>query len=400
MLNITDNAQEQKIPALFRLGFRPMFLSAGFFAALAVGVWVSVLVGVIQFSPVNGALWWHAHEMVFGFSSAVIVGFLLTAVQTWTGQAGVRGWSLFWLWAVWLAARVLLFFNFPFVPLWLVALLDNGFLLLAAVFLAIPIIKVRQYRNLFFVPVLLLLTLCNLIAYYKVNTGGIQHGVYAAIMIVTLVMTVMGGRVIPFFTANACKFEKPIPIKYLELVSLISVWLIAIGFLFNLHTNSDFRQVFALLFAIAGLTNLVRWARWKFVKTLSTPLLWSLHLSYLFIPVSFLLMSYHSAVEVGQLSTILHGLTAGAMGSMILAMMARVSLGHSGRTLQVASIIPTAFAAVILAGVVRVGGGLLLTDWYLQSVLISAVLWCYGFIVFSLVYWPVLTKPRVDGRPG
>lgn len=396
MLNITDSAQEQKIPALFRLGFRPLFLSAGILAVVVVSLWGAVVTGQIAFSPTQGALWWHAHEMIFGFACAVIVGFLLTAVQNWTGQLGLRGWPLFGLWLVWLSARLLLILNLASVPNWLVMVLDLLFLPLAAFFLARPIIKIKQYRNLFFIPVLLLLSVCNFLT-YEVS---LSHGAYAAILLITLVMTVMGGRVIPFFTANACQFQKPAPIKSIELLSLVSVWLLAFGFLLNLHSQSDFNVVFALLFAVAGFANLLRWLRWKFIKTLPIPLLWSLHLAYLFIPITFFALAWHFATGDYPLGSLLHGLTAGAMGSMILAMMSRVSLGHSGRPLQVSMLIPSAFIAVIVAGCIRVLSVFGQADWYLASIYASTVLWCYGFVVFSIVYWPVLTQPRLDGRPG
>jgi len=401
MLNITDNAEEQKkIPAFFRLGFRPMFLSAAFFATLAIAIWIGALAGFIQLQPVHSSLWWHGHEMVFGFACAVIVGFLLTAVQNWTGQMGLRGWPLFGLWSVWLLARLLLLLNFKFIPLWLTTAIDLAFLPLAAFFLARPIVRIKQYRNLFFVPVLLLLTVCNLFTHLEPLSQGLQHGAYGAILFVTLVMAVMGGRVIPFFTANACKFPKPTPIYWIEIASLVSVWLIAFGFLFKLHLQQEFSLAFAGMFAVAGVSNLVRVARWGFAKTLSVPLLWSLHLAYLFIPLTFLLLAWHFATGDYLLGSLLHGLTAGAMGNMILAMMARVSLGHSGRTLKVAAIIPSAFGALVFAGVIRMLGVLFQNDLYLASVYSSAILWCYGFAVFTIVYWPILTKPRVDGRPG
>lgn len=400
MLNITDNEQEQKIPAFFRLGFRPLFMSAGIFAFVAIIFWVGALSGHFSFAPVNGALWWHAHEMIFGFTCAVIVGFLLTAVQTWTGQNGVKGWSLFGLWLLWFVARLLLLMNVDWLSKEVVIAIDLAFLPVSAFFLAQPILRVKQYRNLFFVPVLLLLTFCNLIMHINPFDGGITHGGYSAILFITLIMTVMGGRVIPFFTANACKFQKPVPIAYLEVISLISVWFIAFGFLLNLHSLDAFDRTFAILCLVAGVSNFIKMVRWKFTKTLLTPLLWSLHIAYFFIPMSFILLAWHFATGQFSIAGVLHGLTVGAMGNMILSMMARVSLGHSGRPLTLHSLVPSAFLALIFSACVRIIGVALQTDSYLLTVVTSAIFWCYGFIVFSLVYWPLLTKPRVDGRPG
>jgi len=403
MLNITDNEQEQKIPAFFRLGFRTMFLSAGIFSVVAVLSWLLVLNGMIEFSPFNNVVWWHGHEMIFGFVSAIIAGFLLTAVQTWTGQPGLRGWPLFVLWGIWLLARIILAVNPANLDFSVIMLIDLSFLPAVIYFLAKPIIKVKQYRNMVFIPILLLLSLCNGVTYLE-NTDGLtdhfRHGSYSAIMLIALIMTIMGGRVIPFFSANGTKTSKKENIVLVEWSCIISIALVTLGFPFNLSSSKEYASVFSLLCFVAGISNFIRFARWRFFSTIKSPLLWSLQLSYLFIPVTFLVLAVHYAFDLFNLSSILHGLTVGVMGNMVLAMMARVSLGHTGRSLTVNKLIPSAFVAVILAAILRIVAAIWVNDSYLLLVSLSAGLWIYGFTVFSVTYFPILTQARVDGRPG
>jgi len=403
MLNITDNAQEQKIPAFFRLGFRSMFLSAAIFSVIAILIWLLALHGSVEFSPFNNILWWHGHEMLFGFVSAIIVGFLLTAVQTWTGQPGLKGWALFSLWGLWLSARLLLAIKPAIIPPIVIILIDLSFLPLAGYFLAKPILRVKQYKNMVFAPVLLLLSICNGLTYIEPTSGlsdFFRHGTYAAVMFISLIMTIMGGRVIPFFTASGTKTVKRENIQWIEWLSVISVGLLAFSFLFNLAASKDYSIILSVLFFIAALTNFIRFSRWRFFSTINIPLLWSLQLSYLFIPLTFLLLALHYAFGIFSLSSILHGLTIGAMGNMVLAMMARVSLGHTGRPLKVNKLVVSAFVALLIAASLRVVAGMWINDSYLLLTSMSAGFWVYGFTVFSVIYFPILTQPRVDGRPG
>lgn len=403
MLNITDNAQEQKIPAFFRLGFRSMFLSAAIFSVTAVLIWLLALHGSVEFSPFNNILWWHGHEMLFGFVSAIIVGFLLTAVQTWTGQPGLRGWALLGLWSLWLSARLLLAINPAMISPVMIMLIDLSFLPIAGYFLAKPILRVKQCKNMVFIPVLLLLSLCNGLTYIEPKNGlsdFFRHGTYAAVMFISLIMTIMGGRVIPFFTASGTKTVKRENIQWIEWLSVISVGLLAFSFLFNLASSKEYSIILSVLFLIAALTNFLRFSRWRFFSTINIPLLWSLQLSYLFIPITFLLLALHYALGVFSLSSVLHGLTIGAMGNMVLAMMARVSLGHTGRPLKVNKLVVSAFVALLMAASLRVVAGMWINDSYLLLTSMSAAFWVYGFTVFSVIYFPILTQPRVDGRPG
>ncbi|GHF91926.1 NnrS family protein [Thalassotalea marina] len=405
MLNITDVAQEQKIPAFFRLGFRPFFLSSVLFSILAITVWILFLTFHVDFTPFGGTFWWHAHEMLFGFVVPIVVGFLLTAVQTWTGIPGVRGTKLAILFLMWLLARILLLATPSFIPLLLITILDVAFLPLSAIMLASSILRVKQWRNLFFVPVLVLLAAMNILYHLQViplidYANAMQHGSYGAIMLITLIMVVMGGRVIPFFTANATKIVKQPVIVPLEFVCLGSTWLIALVYVLGINQLSNSSYLIGFLSLIAGVSNLIRCARWHIGAALPTPLLWSLHLAYWFIPVSFILLSAHLLLGWFSFSNVLHGFTVGAMANLILAMISRVSLGHTGRILQVNAAIKWAFMLMALAACSRVFLVMIVPQYSILLWWISATLWCGAFGIFTWAYWPILTQPRVDGRPG
>ncbi|WP_102798873.1 NnrS family protein [Bowmanella denitrificans] len=376
---------------LFRLGFRPLFLGAALFAALAIGAWGGLYAGLWGFSPYGGAYFWHAHEMLFGFVAAVVTGFLLTAVQNWTGIPGLKGRALAWLVMVWLAARLVNWWG-PAWPNWLIATLDLLFLPMVAGFMAYPLCKAGQWRNLFFVPVLLLMSGANFLTHFGLlsgDNGFFKQGIYLMLMLVTALMCVIAGRVTPMFTANGTGTVKVQPVAWLEKAALLSIWLLVVHFLCR-----------EILPPFAATLHLWRWWRWRFWITFRVPLLWSLHLAYLFIPLGLAALAAHYLFNAMALSTAIHFLTVGAMGGMILAMMARVSLGHSGRPLKPRPLMSLAFALVLLAAMIRTLGSWLLHQHIVAVLLLASLLWCLAFMLFVLLYWPVLTRPRVDGKPG
>jgi len=401
MMQITDLATEQKLLPLLRQAFRPLFLFGAAFSAIAMLLWGLILGGQLQLQPVGQVLFWHSHEMIFGFACAIVIGFLLTAVQNWTSLRAPHGPTLLLLTLLWLAARLLLLFG-EALPLWLVALVDLSFLPLAAWLLAKPLLAVQQYRNLFFVPVLLLLTACNLMMYlglYLKRYDLQQLGSLNAIWLVTLLMAIVGGRVIPMFTANGTKTTKVGAWPWLDQAALASLWLIFMLHFFSLVPLLPASSLSAL-FALNALLTAIRCARWKIWLTLRVPLLWSLHLAYWFIPLGLALFALRYAGFAVSQSIALHALTAGAMGSMILSMMARVSLGHSGRLLQPKHIMGWAFLLVAVAGISRT-----LLIWWLPEHTFSLLWlgigsWVLAYGCYVLVYFPVLTTPRADGRPG
>ena len=397
MHQILDSHKEEQIVPLFRLGFRPFFLLGALFSCLAMLGWVGQLNNWFALPGIGNPIWWHAHEMLFGFGAAIVAGFLLTAVQNWTAHPGVRSWPLALIVGLWVLPRCLL----PWLGegnLILMAL-DLAWLPLCAWFLAKPVIMTRQWRNLFFVPLLLIMTLLNGASWlWRDEWSAVEHLLITTVLLFTTLIAVMGGRVIPFFTARGTGQEKAPPSPWLERGALASLWLILLLWLLpDSWTNSLYMVP---LYIVAAGLHLGRQLRWRPGTTLAQPLLWSLHLAYLFIPLGLLALAAQAAGLPLSLSLASHLLSAGCMGTMILGMIARVSLGHSGRALHVGRRITLAFALVILSAFMRVllplyWPSLTLTGWNL-----SGWSWIAAYGLFVWVYTPILTRPRADGRPG
>ena len=397
MHQILDSHKEEQIVPLFRLGFRPFFLLGALFSCLAMLGWLGQLNNWFALPGIGNPIWWHAHEMLFGFGAAIVAGFLLTAVQNWTAHPGVRSWPLALIVGLWVLPRCLL----PWLGegnLILMAL-DLAWLPLCAWFLAKPVIMTRQWRNLFFAPLLLILTLLNGASWlWRDAWSAVEHLLITTVLLFTTLIAVMGGRVIPFFTARGTGQEKAPPSPWLERGALASLWLILLLWLLpDSWTNSLYMVP---LYIVAAGLHLGRQLRWRPGTTLAQPLLWSLHLAYLFIPLGLLALTAQAAGLPLSLSLASHLLSAGCMGTMILGMIARVSLGHSGRALHVGRRITMAFALVIVSALVRVliplyWPTLTLTGWNL-----SGWSWIAAYGLFVWVYTPILTRPRVDGRPG
>ena len=397
MHQILDSHKEEQIVPLFRLGFRPFFLLGALFSCLAMLGWLGQLNNWFALPGIGNPIWWHAHEMLFGFGAAIVAGFLLTAVQNWTAHPGVRSWPLAMIVGLWVLPRCLL----PWLGednLILMAL-DLAWLPLCAWFLAKPVIMTRQWRNLFFVPLLLIMTLLNGASWlWRDEWSAVEHLLITTVLLFTTLIAVMGGRVIPFFTARGTGQEKAPPSPWLERGALASLWLILLLWLLpDSWTNSLYMVP---LYIVAAGLHLGRQLRWRPGTTLAQPLLWSLHLAYLFIPLGLLALAAQAAGLPLSLSLASHLLSAGCMGTMILGMIARVSLGHSGRALHVGRRITLAFALVILSAFMRVllplyWPSLALTGWNL-----SGWSWIAAYGLFVWVYTPILTRPRADGRPG
>jgi len=390
MLNIDEPTHLQPQIALFRLGFRPFFLFASLFSVLALGIWGGFLSGINLLPQSVNPLWWHGHEMIFGFVCAVVAGFLLTAVQNWTGQAGIKGTWLLGLFSVWLLPRLLLLMPLA-IPFTLIMFIDLLFLPLTALILAQAVIRVRQWRNFVFIPILTLLTLMNALSYYGVLTNQfewINIGLYGAVALISIIVALLGGRVIPFFTERATQWQRQTAIPVLEWLSFISLFGLVISLILQ-------EQI--LLRSMAGIASIVlllRWHRWGWHACRRVPLLWSLHLSYVCIPIGLALISLGFPLSVGM-----HAITVGGLAGMILAMMARVSLGHTGRTLQPPSIMKYAFGLILLAAVFRVLAGII-PLWSASLLLAAITSWVIAFGCFCICYGPMLCQARIDGRPG
>ncbi|XGA80826.1 NnrS family protein [Halomonas sp. CH40] len=390
----------ERLP-LLRLAFRPFFLLGALYSILAMLAWLAFWHGNLWITPYGGMLWWHQHEMLFGFGSAIIGGFLLTAVQNWTGRASLSGWPLLGLVVVWLGGRVLLAYPGP-LPLLAIALIDLAFLPLVALVMARLIMTARLWRNLLFVPILLLLTAANAAMHLGAIQGDgvlIRNTSHLSILLVTLLMVVMGGRVIPFFTARKLGLPTPPKAAIVERLSLISMALVVA--LQLLVTLSGWRAdtLMAALMLVAGAANGWRLAHWQGIHSWREPLLWGLHLSYGFIVLGLVLWAWQ-LVAGQRVETALHALAIGSMGTMMLAMMARVSLGHTGRVIRTLPGIGLALAGLLLAAALRSLWLMVFphTSHWVYSLVI--ILWCASYLVFVIHYSLPLLTARPDGKQG
>lgn len=380
--------------APFGLGFRPFFLGAGVYAVLLMALWLLGLDGHYSPPPAYPAALWHAHEMLFGFAGAVIAGFLLTAVQNWTSMPMTRGAPLVALFALWLAGR--LAFLLPGVPPAFAAPIDLVFLPIAGVLVARPILKTAQLRNYPFPLMLLGLTLANGLMHAEfigATQRTAQAGLGLGLMLIVLMMVAMGGRVIPYFTDNRIKSQAR-RWKAVEWLAPLSTLAAALAWL-GLHEG----RLLAATAAAAALANGLRLAGWQDRRLWAVPLLWVLHLGYGWIVAGFALLALAAVGALPQTLAV-HAFTVGAMGGLILGMMARVSLGHTGRRLEAATVMAWAFAVLNLAALVRVGLPLVVPAAAPLAWQLSGGLWIAAYLVFVIVYTPVLLRARVDGKPG
>ena len=401
MMQITDLKTEQKIPPLLRLGFRPFFLSGALFSVFAVTLWLLIYKGAISLSPLGGGYWWHIHEMIFGFGGAIIAGFLLTAVQNWTGVRGAQGNTLLALFLLWLAGRTVLLVP-DLLGTTLTSIIDLAFLPTVAFVLAKPIIAIKQYRNLFFVPLLALFTVANLEMHLAIaypETFNSVYSGYAGVMLVTFLMSVMAGRVAPMFTANGTKTPKATPLPWLDKAANGSLAIAMFSLL--LQPLVGFSAVFfGVLLIIASIFQTIRWLRWRPWITLNVPLLWSIHGAMKFICFGLFVLGLSYLIPEVPSNHVWHLLTIGGMGGLILAMISRVSLGHTGRPLTPPKSMTLAFILISLAALVRTFGPWGLPDKALLFIDISGGLWIGAFVIFIVGYAPMLMNARKDGRPG
>lgn len=378
--------------ALFDLGFRPFYLLASIFAALSIPLWALQFSGVLGRPYLAGPIW-HAHEMVFGFTLAVIVGFLFTAGRNWSNLPTPTGAPLACLAALWVAGRVLMLTPFSVSA----AVANVAFPFAAAMALAVPFIRSRNRRNYFFVALLSLLSVaCALVHLTALGFTILPSflGIQGAMDVVLFILAVMSGRVIPMFTNNGIPGATAKRNQTLERFALGSILALVCADTLRLTGIA-----LALICSVACLAHLARWLLWKPWQTLKTPLVWVLHAAYFFVPLHLILRALSEFAVVPH-SAAIHALTVGAVGGLVIGMMTRTSRGHTARPLRADRFDITAYVLVLAAAVVRVGLPLAAQDQTLLAVQLSAALWSAGFLVYAIRYWPVLTRPRLDGKPG
>jgi uncharacterized protein involved in response to NO len=378
--------------ALWQLGFRPFYLLASLFATFSVALWSLQFTGLLP-APYLPAPLWHAHEMLFGFTLAVVVGFLFTAGRNWTSQPTPTGMPLAALALLWIAGRVLVLTPWG----WASALVNAAFPLAAAVALAIPFLAAGNRRNYFFVLLLVLLAGATLSVH--LNQLGVLAlpgwiGIQLALDVVLFVLCVMAGRVIPMFTNSAVPGANALRKPLLEKAALGSILALLAADALRLPA-----AIPGSLAAVAAAAHLVRWVLWQPWKTVHTPLVWVLHLAYAWIPVH---LAMRACAAAGWLapSAAVHALTVGAAGGLIIGMMTRTARGHTARLLRADRWDVACYVLVAAAAAVRVLLPLFAPRLALDAIVLSGALWSAGFGLYAVRYWSVLTRPRLDGKPG
>jgi uncharacterized protein involved in response to NO len=378
--------------ALWALGFRPFYLLASVFTALSIPLWALQFSGLLERPYLSGPVW-HAHEMLFGFVLAVIVGFLFTAGRNWSNQPTPTGPVLAALAALWVAGRVLVLTPFSAAA----AIVNVAFPLAAAIALAIPFVKARNRRNYFFVGLLLLMAAAAAsvhLAQMGVTNPPPWAGVQLGLDVVLFILSVMAGRVIPMFTNNGVPGATATRHPLVDRAALGLVLVLAAA-----DAGGLAGVPLAALAALAAVAHAVRWALWQPWKAIKVPLVWVLHIAYAWVPVHFALRAF-AALGAVPASAATHALTVGAVGGLIIGMMTRTARGHTGRPLRADRVDTARYLLVLLAALVRVAVPLLWPAQTLAAVQLSAALWSAGFGLFAVRYWSVLTRSRLDGRPG
>ena len=384
--------------ALFNLGFRPFFLGATIIAVVSMALWMSVYVFHLPV-PLAGisAFQWHAHEMIYGFAMAVIAGFLLTAVKNWTGVQTLYGFGLLGLFALWVLPRILFLFGTPwiFVAGWF----DMLFVLCLIGSILYPIIQVKQWKQLGIIVNLALLAAANG-CFYLGATSLIDQGTFIGIqgglfLIVGLILF-MGRRVIPFFIEVGVGYPvKLFNSKWLD----VAIILLYIAFLI---AEVLVRNPWMVALTSMGLfvANSARLAGWHTKGIWKKPLLWSLFIAFIWINLGFLLLALNAFLNLSNI-VVLHAFSVGGIGVVTLSMMARVTLGHTGRNVQTPpKTLPIILIILIIGALFRVIAPLIAENYYVLWVATSQILWIVAFLMFLIIYFPMLVKPRVDGQFG
>lgn len=378
--------------ALWNLGFRPFYLLASIFAAVSVLLWVLQYAGYLPVRYLRSPAW-HGSEMLFGYTLAVVVGFLFTAVRAWTGQPTPSGSTLAGFALLWIAGRILALTPFEMAA----AIVNAAFPLAAAIAIGVPIARSRNRRNYFFVGLLVLLSMAAFalhLSYRDLIAWPERASLQVGLDVILFIMAVMGGRVIPMFTNNGIPGSSARRHPVVEKLALGGILVLLAADL--LQAGSIIIAVPAFLVALAHAVRLALWQPWR---TLRTPIVWVLHVAYAWIVVYLVLRGF-AALSLVPDPTAVHALTIGAIGGLTIGMMTRTARGHTGRPLVADGFEVTCYVLVLVAAIVRIFGGMLWPAAYIGTVVTSGVIWFAAFVLYAIRYWPVLTRPRIDGKPG
>ena len=381
---------------LFAMGFRAFFALAGLSALALIAVWNSLFNGSLHIDNYYPAINWHAHEMLLGYSAAVIAGFLLTAVRNWTNTPTTTPDQLASLCFLWIYGRVLPFYS-DLVPDVLIAATDLAFLPVLVFFVSRPLLKTANYKNLTFTALLLLMTVGNGLIHAEIlglTEATAYLGLTMVLAIIVMMILVIAGRVFPFFTERGLSGVVCIRNQGLDIASVVVS--LGVFLLLMLNVSGLLLTIFAVL---AVVLNIMRVSAWYDSRIWFVPLLWVLYVGYGWLILGFGLIAL-SAYAIVLPSLALHAFTVGGIGILTLGMMARVALGHTGRALKASNVMAIAFVLINLAALFRVLIPVLLPAWFGSFVVVSTYCWLAAFSLFAFYYAPILSTPRADGQPG
>lgn len=385
---------------IFAYGFRPFFLLAGLHAAGSISAWLWLLPrGATPISSVPAQLW-HGHEMIFGFIAAAIAGFLLTAVPSWTGERGFAGRPLIVLTALWLAGRVAFSIGdaVPFVVLVIaeLAFIPGVIMLLA------PSLMRSSNRNWPMLLVLFAFWCGDAVFAWAAFSGQIDlagHALRGSLNVVLILITIIGGRIIPAFTGNVLRARGVVVTMRSPRSLELAVIALTVGYVLA-DIAAPFSKVTGGIAAAAAIAHFLRLSRWHGLRSWREPIVWILHAGYAWLPIGLALKAVFVLAGASWAAHWQHALGAGAAATMIMAVMTRASLGHTGRPLRVARMIVVAYAMLVVSVFLRVFGASVLQLQYASTITIAGALWILAFVFYSGIYVPILTRPRADGKPG
>lgn len=400
--NLDSSHSSPALPrfALFEYGFRPFFLLAGWYALLIVPIWLYIFAH--HAVPFGGlpAMYWHSHEMLYGFVTAAVAGFLLTAVPNWTGARGFAGMPLIVAVSVWIVGRIAIALVSD-LPFWLVACVELAFLPTLAFLIGPPLLRSRN-RNTALLAVLGALWLIDaafLVALRRADAALASRVMTLAIDLILVLVTIIGGRIVPAFTGNALRRRgetvNVVSRKWIEVAAIGSMIVIAVA-----DALSPTGRLTAALAALAAIVHAVRLAGWRSFKTRGESILWVLHVGYAWLPIGLALKACWLFGGAAWAMKWQHALTIGVFATMILAVMTRASLGHTGRPLVVSRSITSAYLLLTLGVIARVFGGAIWPDRYVLTLSVAGCAWVLSFLIYVAVYTPILVGPRADGKPG
>ena len=361
-----------------------------------MAVWLVVFTGMASFGGYLQSMFWHSHEMVFGFSMAVMTGFLFTAVRNWTGLPTPSGWVLGMILTVWIAARILLVVG----PASIGVTLDLLFLPLVTISIAIPVFRSRNKRNFKIVAIVAVLAILHFV-FHLALSGELpvtlsRPVLFATIDVFVILFAVVGGRVIPAFTRNAVPGANPVHRTWVEVSAFGLLLMLAVTMLISGGIALPAGPAVLLAF-LAAAAHALRLALWQPGRTLGHPLLWMMPVAYSWLPLALVLRGL-SGLAIVPPGAWIHAVTVGALTSLMIAMMMRSTLGHTGRELIASRTDIVVFLLLQIGAVARVMSGIAGDQKTLT--IFAGLVWMVAFVAFLLRYTPMLLWPRVDGKPG